>query len=115
MSVKLQEKATPDLYCKKKKTLLGAERGLRLGKGEDSLKHTVNVALGKGFTWVQVKKNKIKTNIYLIASNVFPNDLWMKPGARRRYLSSAREAEELSSSASIHKGSGEPMDSSKAA
>lgn len=50
MSVKLQEKATPDLYCKKKKTLLGAERGLRLGKGEDSLKHTVNVALGKGFT-----------------------------------------------------------------
>lgn len=64
---------------------------------------------------MQVKKNKIKTNIYLIASNVFPNDLWMKPGARRRYLSSAREAEELSSSTPIHKGSGEPMDSSKAA
>lgn len=37
-------------FTVKKKTLLGAERGLRLGKGEDSLKHTVNVALGKGFT-----------------------------------------------------------------
>lgn len=39
----------------------------------------------------------------------------MEPGARRRYLSSAREAEELSSSAPTHKGSGDPMDSSKAA